>query len=290
MLVGVTTAAASNAGLTGWVEDDLVIGEAVALDLPPASLGERMASGLIDVLLTLGILLVVGVAMLLAASPASESILWVAYIGTMIVVFLVLPTTIETWTRGRSVGKLALGLRAVRDDAGPVSFQHSFVRALIGFVEIYAFSGAPAFFCALVNRKGKRLGDLAAGTYVVRERYRLTMPPPILLPDQLRGWAGSADLAPLPSGLAIGVRQYLARLDQFTPAARAQLEPRLVDQVMPYVSPPPPAGTPPAAFLAAVVALRRERDLARLGREQELRDRLTRHAWSRVNGDVTRWP
>ena len=108
----------------------------------------------------------------------------------MITVFLVVPTTVETLSRGRSLGKLACGLRTVRDDAGPISFQHAFVRALIGFVEIYAFTGAPAFFSALLSTKGKRLGDHAAGTYVVRERVRLHLAPPALLPPHLaRGHA-----------------------------------------------------------------------------------------------------
>ena len=40
---------------------------------------------------------------------------------SFIVVFLVYPTTLETLTRGKSFGKLALGLRVVRDDGGTVT-------------------------------------------------------------------------------------------------------------------------------------------------------------------------
>lgn len=256
--------------------DDLVIGEAVALDLPPASPGLRMASGLIDVTLTIAILLAVVATVLTTSFRGTSATVWIAYVGTMILVFLVLPTTIETWSRGRSLGKLILGLRVVRDDAGPVGFQHAFVRALVGFVEIYSFGGVPAFFCIVLHPRGKRLGDLAAGTYVVRERFRLALPPPIAVPDHLRHWTASVDLAPLPPGLAIGMRQYLQRIGEFTPASRVVLEQRLVDRVLPYVAPPPPAGTPAADFLAAVMGLRRERDLARLDREQQVRIRLVR--------------
>jgi hypothetical protein len=42
-----------------------------------------------------------------------------------------------------------------------------------------------------------------------------------------------------------------------------------------YVAPPPPPGTQPWDFLAAVAAARRERDLARLHRDDALRARLT---------------
>ena len=61
-------------------------------------------------------------------------------LASIIVSFLVFPTALETLTRGQSIGKLAFGLRTVRDDAGPITFQHAFVRALIGVVEIYVFA------------------------------------------------------------------------------------------------------------------------------------------------------
>lgn len=255
--------------------DDLVTGEAVALDLPPAGLGPRMASGLIDVavtaLLLVGVILLFGVATLRSDAALGH----VALVGTLITVFLVVPTAVETLTRGRSLGKLALGLRSVRDDAGPISFQHAFVRALIGVVEIYAFSGAPAFFSALLSARGKRLGDYAAGTYVVRERVRLRLPPPASMPPPLAGWAAQADIASLPPGLALAVRQFLGRAGQIDPATRQQLGSRLAGQVSGYVAPAPPPDTPPEAFLSAVLASRRERDTARLQREARLRERLT---------------
>ena len=256
-------------------DDDLVTGEAVALDLPAASLGSRILSGLIDVVVT-GIVLVVVVLLLLPVAFRTDAALqWVAVVGTMITVFVVLPTVVETSTRGKSLGKLALGLRTVRDDAGPISAQHAFVRALIGFVEIYAFSGAPAFFSALISSKGKRLGDYAAGTYVVRERVTLLLPPPPAMPPPLARWAAGADIASLPTGLAVAIRQFLGRVHQIDPASRQSLGLRLADQARPYVAPAPPPGTPPEAFLAAVVAARRERDRARLAREDALRRRLT---------------
>lgn len=268
-------AAMSSPEFATLTTDDLVTGEAVALDLPPAGLASRIASGLIDVVVT--VLLLVGVVLLLtvAALDTDEALLWVAFVGSMILAFLVFPTTVETLTRGKTLGKYALGLRVVRDDAGPISFQHAFVRALIGIVEIYLFSGAPAFFSALLSSRGKRLGDFAAGTYVVRERVRLRLAAPPPMPPPLAAWAAGADMASLPTGLALAVRQFLGRLPQIDPAARAALGGRLATEVSAYVAPPPPPGTPPEAFLAAVVASRRERDAARLAREADLRARLT---------------
>ena len=206
--------------------DDLVTGEAVALDLPPAGLGSRIASGLIDVVVTLLLLLLVILLFTVAALQTDEALLTVASIGTVIVVFLVFPTTVETLTRGRSLGKLALGLRTVRTDAGPISFQHAFVRALVGVVEVYAFTGVPAFFSAMLSPRGQRLGDHAAGTYVVRDRFRLQLPAPAAMPEHLAFWARSADVAALPSGLALAVRQYLGRLPRSTPPRGSGSAPR----------------------------------------------------------------
>jgi uncharacterized RDD family membrane protein YckC len=255
--------------------DDLVTGEAVALDLPPAGLAIRFASALIDVLVTVVVLFIVLLVMAVAAIPGGESLQWVAYVGSLIAVFLVYPTTLETLTRGRSLGKLATGLRTVRDDGGPITATHALVRSLVGVVEIYAFTGMPALISAMLSHKGKRLGDYAAGTYVVRDRVRLVLPNPTLMPPHLARWAATADISSLPVGLALGVRQYLGRVHEITPQSRAILGKQLATQVHAYVAPPPPAGTLPEDFLAAVIASRRDRDLARLQREDQLRRRLT---------------
>lgn len=256
-------------------DDDLVTGEAVALDLPAAGLGARMVSGLIDVAVTVVLLLLVVLVFFVVALQTDGALVWVAWIGTLVTVFVVFPTTVETVTRGKSLGKLVTGLRTVRDDAGPISFQHAFVRSLVGLVEIYALSGAPAFFAGLLSSRGKRLGDYAAGTYVVRERVSLRLPPPTPMPPALAHWAAGADIASLPVGLAVALRQFLGRAAQIEPSSRDALGRQLAEETRPYVAPPPPPGTPPEAFLAAVVAARRDRDHARLQREAALRQRLT---------------
>lgn len=255
-------------------DDDLVTGEAVALDLPPASLAVRIGSGLVDVLAT-GVLLVVGAfTVLLSASGSSGAVQTIAVVGLTVGVFLVFPTTMETLTRGRTLGKLVFGLRTVREDAGPISFQHALVRAMIGYVEIYALTGVPAFFSAMVSAKGKRLGDYAAGTYVVRERVPLRLDAPAVMPPPLAAWARQADITALPTSLALAVRQFLGRAGTLDPASRHGIGADLARQVSGHVAPLPPPGTPPEAFLAAVVAERRERDSRRLAREARMRARL----------------
>ena len=148
------------------------------------------------------------------------------------------------------------------------------MRALVGVVEIYAFSGAPAFFSALVSARGKRLGDYAAGTYVVRDRVRLALAPPPAMPPHLAPGPRTPTWPRCRPGSALAVRQFLAGASRSTrPPARASAR-RLAAAVSEYVAPPPPPGTPPEAFLAAVLAARRERDAARLARQAEARRRL----------------
>jgi uncharacterized RDD family membrane protein YckC len=201
-----------------------------------------------------------------------------AVAGIVLVAFTLVvgPAVLETLTMGRTVGKLVMGTRTVRDDAGPISFHHAFVRHLVGVVEIWVLSGVPALVSALVSSRGKRLGDYAAGTYVVRERFKLQLPWPVQMPPHLAAWARTADVAPLPDSLAVAVRQLLGRTGTLSPQARDLLVTQLVEQVSRHVSPPPPPGTHPIDFLAAVAAERRARDEHRLWREADLRWRLTR--------------
>jgi uncharacterized RDD family membrane protein YckC len=254
--------------------DDLVTGEAVALDLPPASVAARIASGLLDVLsmaiVGFGVLFLA----LIVSFDADGALQHVAVVCSLMAVFLVYPTTVETLTRGKSLGKWVLGLRVVREDGGTVTAQQAFVRALIAIPEIYAFSGGPAFFSCLVSARGKRLGDYAAGTYVIRDRVTLRLPLPPPMPPELATWARSADLASLPTGLALAVRQFLGRLPTLDPYSRQRVGADLLAEVRRYVAPAPPSGAPPEVVLGAVIAERRDRDLARLRRDQQFRSRL----------------
>ncbi|WP_370249402.1 RDD family protein [Nocardioides sp.] len=255
-------------------EDDLVTGEAVALDLPAAGVAVRMAAGLLDLLVTVLVLVLAFLVAGIATIRADDALVQTAVVLATVLVFVVVPATVETLTGGRSVGKLALGLRVVRDDAGPITAQHAGMRHLVGFVEIYLSLGAVAFFSMLLSARGKRVGDYAAGTYVVRARVPLRLAPPAVMPPHLASWAAGADVARLPVPLALAVRQFLGRAPELMPGARWEVAVRLAERVAPFVAPAPPAGTHPEDLLRAVIATRRDRDAARLAREDAVRRRL----------------
>ena len=252
--------------------EDLVTGEAVVLDLRPASFLSRAVALILDWLVVVVTFLVVfyGLSVVIVISDAAVG----AAVGLVgfLAVFIGIPVTVETLTRGRSLGKLAMGLRVVRDDGGPIRMRQALIRGLLGFFEIYLAYGSVAIISSLSNRRGKRLGEHLAGTYVVLERTPTNArTPPAVMPPRLAGWAAGCDLGRVPDRLAVATRQFLARAARLHPASRERLGIGLAQQLSAYVAPQPPPGTHPEEFLAAVLAERRERDLRRLRAEAEAR-------------------
>ena len=174
------------------------------------------------------------------------------------------PTIFETLSRGRTLGKLAMGLRVVGDDGGPERFRQALVRALASVLEIWLLLGAPALIASLLSAKGKRLGDVFAGTFVIQERLRAASGAPVVMPPMLAAWAASLELSGLPGETAAIARSYLGRFWELTPVAREEFGRRIAAEVAACVSPPPPPGTPPPAYLAAVLAERSAREVARM--------------------------
>lgn len=259
----------------GVGDDDFVTGEAVALDLPPASIGSRILSGFLDYLIVWVVTFTLVSAGTALSQQLDDALIAATVLVCFLVAWLVYPVTIETLTRGRSLGKMAAGLRTVRDDAGPITFRHAFTRGLLGVVEVYLFWGIPAVIASILSSKGKRLGDMLAGTYVVRDRVTAQLPPPVPMPPQLAGWAMNADITQLPDDLAMAVRTFLPAAPTMTPRSRDEMGRKLLAEMTLYVSPPPPPGNHPEYVLAAILADRRRRDTVRLARDTALRQRLT---------------
>ncbi len=257
-----------------YASEDVVTGEGVAVELPVATTLVRAVSGVIDIVVAIVLLVAVGIGVGYLTGETSDAVARAVGLVGVVLVLVVLPATVETLTRGRTLGKLALGLRVVRDDGGPITSRHAITRALVGFVEIWMLFGIPALVASVLNSRSKRLGDMAAGTYVVTQRSRIRLLEPPAMPPPLAAWARSADVATLPAGLTVAVRQFLSRAHTLTPQSRAVLGGELLTEVMRHVAPAPPPGVHGEYVLAAVIAERRRRDTERLAREQRLRERV----------------
>jgi len=249
--------------------DRVVIGEAVELDVRTARLPSRSLSFALDALLMVLLLLAVLLVMATVGDDADPALAAAVGLTTTVGVFVGYPLLWETLTRGRSPGKYAMGLRVVRGDGGPIVFRHALARALAGFIIDFGllslFTGFFGIVVSASSERGQRIGDLLAGTVVVRERVPRTglegLPP---ADPALATWAAGCELARLPDDLALAARQFLVRAPQLARAVRVSLADRLAADVAARVAPPPPAGVPAEAYLAAVLGERHRREVRRL--------------------------
>jgi uncharacterized RDD family membrane protein YckC len=242
---------------------EVVTGDAVVLDVQIAQLPVRAVSALIDITV-----IIVGYVIGLFLWAATLTQFDEALTTAIVIIFTVLvmvgyPLVFETATRGRSLGKMAMGLRVVSDDGGPERFRQALFRALASVVEIWTLAGSPAVICSILSPKAKRIGDIFAGTVVVSERGpRLAAPP--AMPPSMAWWAASLQLSGLDAERAEVARQFLSRATQLAPILRQQMGYRIAGDVVSRIAPPPPPGAPPELVLAAVLAERHRRELARL--------------------------
>jgi uncharacterized RDD family membrane protein YckC len=243
---------------------DLVTGEAVLLDLRLAKLASRSLALAIDLVIQIGVLFV-GTFLIVGTAAFVDTAL-AAAIGVVFYLLVIVgyPTAFETLTRGRTPGKMALGLRVVREDGGPIRFRHALLRALMGVVEIWLTLGSVALITSLASTQGRRVGDFLAGTLVVRERVTSSVGAAATMPPPLAGWAVGLDLSRVPDDLALAARQFLGRAHELAPDVRDRMARSLAGSLAAVTAPPPPPGTPDWAFLSAVLAERRRRELVRL--------------------------
>ncbi|MGO2718699.1 MAG: RDD family protein, partial [Brachybacterium tyrofermentans] len=205
--------------------DALITGDAVLLDLRPASFAARMLAAAIDGALQLGILILctVAVAWTAARADLDEGLIAAAIVAVSVAAYIGYPVLCEMLLQGRSVGRIAMGTRVVRDDGGPVHGRQSLLRAVMAMLEIWSTAGSIALTCAVIDRKSRRLGDLLAGTLVIQERMAALEPRRTEVPARLQEWVAAADVGRLPLTLMQDIRSFLPRADRINPESRRQL-------------------------------------------------------------------
>lgn len=259
---------------------DLVIAEGVELELRPARLASRFAAVLLDYLVQSAIFAVfLFVSVALNAGSGNGDAQRAVTIVIIVLVTIGYPVLSETISTGRSIGKAAVGLRVVRVDGGPERFRHALARALAGLFADLNFPlfgavalgqmsvlwiclvGLPGAIASVSSRRGQRIGDLLAGTRVVRERTEygrgsLPMPPAPVVAT----WAAGASVGDVPTGLIVAGRQLISRVFELERKAAAELAEELVRQYSAFVSPAPPPGLPAYQYLIAVTGERFRRE------------------------------
>lgn len=242
--------------------EELITGEAVSLSVQPTSFVMRALGTLIDAAVSIAVLvLLLTIGFRLALNMVFDNASFQAYVILSFVFSLVIvPMTVETLTRGRSLGKLAVGARIVRNDGGSIQLRHAMIRALVGVFEIFMTAGGGAAIAGLVSNKTQRLGDLLAGTYSQYERspnpYRA---PELLMAPYLEPWAAQVDIGKVSPVILRRINNFLHNAARMMPAARQHHASILLSEVTPYLSFLPDAANPDD-ILAAVAVLRRRRD------------------------------
>lgn len=138
--------------------------EGVLLELTLAGLGTRMTAQLVDGLIKGAILL--GVLLVIGFAQVTPVLLF-----TMIpILFFGYELAFEAMWSGRTPGKRSSGIRVLRADGGPINFTSAVVRNLLRIVDQLPIGYGVGAVLVFTTKKNQRLGDLAAGTVVVRER------------------------------------------------------------------------------------------------------------------------
>ena len=233
--------------------------EGVEMELVLAGLGSRMVATIVDTLIigtTLLALWVVG----LFGAAGGEDIAGVMVALMSVASFLVLfgyGIAFETLTSGRTPGKRVAGLRVVRAGGEPPGFLACAVRNLMRLVDILPGFYAVGAVAIFVSPRNQRLGDLAAGTLVVRERRGARLGRPAARADD---WAAADryaawDVSGITAFELVTVRRFLERRHNLDGYSRSRLARDLANRLRPRVA-GAPEGQPPEEFLEALAALK----------------------------------
>lgn len=236
----------------------IVTPEGVVLDFDTAGIASRGVARLLDALIQAALLL--GLALLAANLPGLAGTV-VAIVGVAFVV-LGYPVACEAFTRGRSPGKAALGLRVVTVEGGPEAPRHAFIRSTLGLIDFFLPPGGLfAVGSALLSARGQRFGDLVAGTMVIRERSaaRPAVAVWFSAPPGLEGYAHTLDVSAVTDAQFGVVRAFLLRVHELSVEARVALALRLARPLALAMHHAVPPGVNPEIFLVCVASAHQRR-------------------------------
>jgi uncharacterized RDD family membrane protein YckC len=168
-----------------------------------------------------------------AATRLSTSIGLAFVIAVIFLIFFGYFIIFEAMWNGQTPGKKALGIRVVRDGGYPLDWGASLVRNLVRVGEAAAAFYAISVVVAVLSPQNKRVGDLAAGTIVVRDS-RIDSPAALLEEMRTPTYAATAYVSGQERAL---IRRFLDRRADLIPARRADLAHQLAERVRPRVPP-----------------------------------------------------
>lgn len=246
----------------------IVTPQGVVLDLETAGIGHRGLARFIDIAVLVAVGSIIGVVGSFMGGTAG-------LVFQLIAFFLLIfgyPVVAETFFRGRTIGKAAVGIRVVTLEAGPIGFREAIIRSLFQLLDLLVSFGAVALLCGMLTPRSQRVGDLAAGTFVIRDPKSLPHVPavPFTPPMGTEELVASLDVSKLRPDQERLIRSFLLRVGELSHASRIDLGIRLADSTAQALGRPDRLGLPPEPFLVAVMAARqlREGGLAELAMDR----------------------
>lgn len=242
--------------------------ENVDLLMEPAGLGSRFVAAVIDGLVQWGIgFLPILVTLAFSNIEEFEQLFDPENLGGFAIAILLLlwgvlfsvyKLLLEAVWNGQTVGKRTAGIRVVQHSGLPVTFFQVLIRNLMRVVDFLPLNYLIGCVCILATRRSQRLGDIVAGTVVVRERKAAVPAVPQLIEhepatdlNKLREYVrrlSEADLNP--------ARGFYERRDQFEAASRARLAQSIAEGLAARMSWPDPLPQVAEQFILEVLYLR----------------------------------
>ena len=210
-------------------DTDLIVAtpERVSFDYQVAGLGTRAIAQVLDLLIVMGILTAVFFVAIAAGAAGIDNglVTLLTAIGAVATIFGYFWVSEALWS-GQTVGKKAFRLRVVGDRGEPLTFMQAGIRNIVRIVDFLPYAYGVGLVVLFANGKGKRLGDLAAGTIVVKDSdhvwlWQLPGGRPAPPPPSTPGTYGPGQAAPPPQAPSASA--------PFAPATGAELTLRRLD-------------------------------------------------------------
>jgi uncharacterized RDD family membrane protein YckC len=213
----------------------VVTPEAVPLDLDVAGLGSRGIAIAID--MAIQTVIFIALAFFLAATQPGDTVGLVIFIVSVPLIFWGYFFLFEGIWHGRTPGKRTQHLRATRADGQPMSGAQMTVRNLVRIIDFLPLYYAIGCTVMVLTKRSQRLGDLAAGTLVIREP-KVVAPKPLDLPPPppVEVFGGPrVDVTGMTEAHYQLLRSYFERRAELDPAARAQVAREIAAVLAPVV-------------------------------------------------------
>ena len=250
---GTTTVAGWDGRAVPGLPGTVITPEAVVLDLRTASVASRGLARVLDLAVALLAAGVISTPFALLGPTVQGAV------SIVLGVFAIFgyPVVLESLWRGRTIGKVALGLRVVTADGGPIGARQAIVRSVLLPIDLVA--GVESI---LLSPRDRRIGDVLAGTIVRREARSggSTLPIWFRPPWGLEAFAATLDPAGLRAPEVLVIRSFLLRFGDLTPTSRLPAGAALAGPIAQRLGHRVPPGLAPELYLQCLLAARQAMD------------------------------